>query len=540
MRFSTTRAPGPSEAAGSGPATTGAAGAEAAAGPAPLLRVIDVAKTFGATVALRRCSLELLGGEVHALIGENGSGKSTLVKILSGVQLPDRGQILVGGFERRPWTTPRDAARAGVATVFQEVLVAGKRSVLDNVWIGSEGLLGRGLPAARRRARAFEALAALLADVPDLDAPIGTLPLSVQQIVVIARALVRNPRILILDEATSALDVASRDRLSEVVGELRARGVGVLLISHRMDEIERLADRVTVLRSGESVATLARAQATPRELVRLMTGAERLTQAAGAEVDARARGRGQVALRTRRLQLRQGARPIDVAIRRGEVVGLAGLEGHGQELFLRALRGEQVAAGGEVLRESGLAQAVLSSPDVAARQGIAYVPRDRRSESIFPTLSARENFAAPTLGEDVSRGLLRHRRSEIRLAAYVKRLAIKLESPVAPITTLSGGNQQKLLIARWLAARPDVLLLNDPTRGVDLGAKRDIYRLLRALAAEGMAVAMLSTELDELVELMDRVLVFREGELVRDLERHELSRESILAAFFGGAEDGDG
>jgi len=215
-------------------------------------------------------------------------------------------------------------------------------------------------------------------------------------------------------------------------------------------------------------------------------------------------------------------------------VGLAGLEGHGQDIFVRALCGERAVAG-SVMREGSGSATVVDSPLRAARAGIAYVPRDRRSESLFPSLSTRENFAAPTLSHDVRLGLLRHRLSERRLGRFVEQLRVRMGSARAPVTTLSGGNQQKVVIARWLAARPDILVLNDPTRGVDLGAKRDIYALLRKLAEEGVAVIMLSTEVDELIELMDRVLVFREGELFAELSREQLSRQALVAAFFGGA-----
>jgi ABC-type sugar transport system ATPase subunit len=499
---------------------------------AALLTVDAVAKAFGATVALRRCSLDVLPGEVHAVIGENGSGKSTLVKILSGVQLADAGRLRVGERVCRGFTSPRDALDTGIATVFQEIQLARRQSVLENIWIGSEGLLGRARAAAARRERAGEMLARLLGEPPPLDQPAGGLPLSHQQACVIARALIRDPRVLILDEATSALDVATREALFEIVRELSARGSGVIFISHRMDEIEKLGDRITVLRSGDSVATLSREQASPRELVRLMTGAEHLTEGTAPPPAAGARPRRQPVLRSVELRLRAGRRPIEVEFSAGELVGLAGLEGHGQDRFLRALRGERVASG-QIVRTRADGTSVIDSPRSAARAGIAYVPRDRRIESLFPSLSTRENFGVATMRQDVQVGLVRHRRTDRRLSTYVTKLAIKLAGAGAPVTTLSGGNQQKVVMARWLAASPEVLLLNDPTRGVDLGAKRDIYAVLRELASAGVAVIMLSTEVDELVELMDRVLVFRESELFAELTREEASREALIGAFFG-------
>jgi ABC-type sugar transport system ATPase subunit len=505
--------------------------------PAALLRVEGIYKAFGPTQALRRCSLDVLPGEVHAVIGENGSGKSTLVKILSGVHVADEGRIHLEDRARRGFASPREATENGIVTVFQEVLLARRQSVLENVWIGTEGLLAGALPLATKRARASDVLAALLTEPPPLDRATGKLPLSHQQACVIARALVRDPRVLILDEATSALDVATRDRLFAIVRELSSRGTSVVFISHRMDEITGLADRITVLRSGESVATLPREAASPSELLRLMTGAARLTEGTAAARPVRARH--QRVLATSKLRLRPGGRPIEANFHAGELVGLAGLEGHGQDVFLRALRGEP-AADGEVLRQRAEATTVVDSPRSAARQRIVYVPRDRRTESVFPTLSTRENFGMATLHQDTRLGLVSHRRTDRRLKSYVTKLAIKLAAAGAPVTTLSGGNQQKVVMARWLAAAPEVLLLNDPTRGVDLAAKRDIYTVLRELTAAGVAVVMLSTEVDELVELMDRVLIFREGELFTELARDKLNREALLSGFFGYRHDSHG
>lgn len=511
-------------------------GSPVAPDPSPrastLLAVSEVAKSFGATRALRSCSFDLRAGEVHAIVGENGSGKSTLVKILSGIHRPDAGEVRQADGPARTWRNPREAQRAGVFTVFQEVLVVGPRSVLDNVWLGVDGLIRRGPDEAEKRRRATEMLAELLGAPLRLEAPAEALSLSERQACSIARALVRDPRVLILDESTSALDVAVRDRLFTIVRRRCAAGAGVIFISHRMDEIEELADRVTVLRSGESVATLARAQASTQALVRHMTGSDRLT--AGVKVVApRARVGGEVRLRVEGLRLADDGAPIDFTLRAGELVGLAGLEGHGQDAFLRALHGVGIRAGRVLSGDTS-----ITSPEKALAAGVVYVPRDRRTEALFPTLSIAENFALPTVGRDGRMGLVGARAAVRRLSPYVERLGIRLGSPRQPITALSGGNQQKVVLARWLAADPRVLLLNDPTRGVDLGAKGDLYGLLEQLASDGMAVVMLSSEVDEHVELMDRVLVFRERSLSAELPRERLSRTALVGAFFASA-DGD-
>jgi ABC-type sugar transport system ATPase subunit len=498
---------------------------------APALAVHHLAKAFGKTQALQDCTFSLSRGEVHALMGENGSGKSTLVKILAGVHRPQRGRIEVAGRSCDSFASPRIALSAGVVAVFQEVLVVGAQTLVENVWMGTDGLFHAHLSEAAKRKQTTAILHDLLGFCPPLDAAVETLPLSVRQVSVIARALVRDPPVLILDESTSALDVATRDRLFALIQKRTANGRSAIFISHRMDEIEAIADRITVLRAGRSVATLGRGEASSDELVRLMSGAERLTAGTERSVPTKPDGREVVVLDARSVRVGPDTAPIDFSVHRGEVVGLAGLEGHGQDLFLRTLW--EGASAGEVVRLSGDAETVIRSSAQAFRLGVVYVPRDRRSDALFSSLSIRENFAAPTLSADRRLGILRQSSADRRLRDYRDRLGIKLGAPTLPITTLSGGNQQKIVMARWLAADPSVVLLNDPTRGVDLGAKRDLYQLIRALASEGVAVVMLSTEVDELVELMDRVLVFREGTIQAELSRSELARETLVASFFG-------
>jgi ABC-type sugar transport system ATPase subunit len=495
-----------------------------------VLEVSGLAKTFGPTQALRDCSLDLRRGEVHAIMGENGSGKSTLVKILSGVHRPDAGTITIDGDQTPFLASPRDAGAAGIATVFQEILAVGQQAVLENVWLGSDGLLRRRVPKDERVARARDVLGELI-DVPRLDRAANRLALSDRQATCIARALVREPRVLILDEATSALDVATRKRLFAVLGRLREHGAGILFISHRMDEVEEIADRVTVLRSGTSVATLRRGEATPRELVRLMTGAEDAPADARSEVAARTEV-GATLVRAAGVRLHATSEPIDVEIRAGELVGVAGLEGHGQDQFLRVLAGARPFDGAVMCAADGDEREVRSPGD-ALKRGIAYVPRDRRSESIFESRSILENFQVATVEADRRHGLVRRSLAQRRFERYAETLKIVAGHRTNEITSLSGGNQQKVVIARWLAMAPRVLLLNDPTRGVDAGTKRDIYRVLTEAAAEGTAVVMLSTELIELVELMDRVLVFREGHLSTELARAELTRTRLVASYFG-------
>ncbi|WP_158268821.1 sugar ABC transporter ATP-binding protein [Homoserinimonas hongtaonis] len=514
----------------SAPAEGPDAGAQS---PHGAIRITDLAKRFGPVKAIRHAEFDIHAGEVHVLMGENGSGKSTLVKILSGVQIPDRGTVTIGGVTTKGFSSPRAARAAGIITVFQEVLTADGRTVLENVWVGIDGLVRNRIPAKIKRERATAVLDELLGYVPDLNGPVAELSLSERQACVIARALVASPKLLILDEATSALDVATRDRLLAIITRLSAEGVSTLFISHRMDEVELIGNRVTVLRAGETVASFEQGKWQAQDLVRAMSGAAHSAEEAR---ENRVKGKGVAAepsIETKQLRLSRASSRIDVTIRRGEVVGLAGLEGHGQEQFLLALAGIRPGSSGEVVRFAESGAIAIESNRVAARNGIAYLPRDRRGDAIFGWMPIRDNFAMPTLAEDKKFGLVTAKRIDARLNHWREALSIKFGHSSDAITTLSGGNQQKVILARWLAAGPSVLLLNDPTRGIDINAKRDLYRVISKLADEGMSIVMLSSEIDEHLDLMDRVIVFREHTVFDELTHDELTRERLVAAYFG-------
>ncbi|KAA1397112.1 sugar ABC transporter ATP-binding protein [Aeromicrobium ginsengisoli] len=497
------------------------------------LKARSLRKSFGASKALQGCSLDVRAGEIHAVCGENGSGKSTLVKILSGVQRPDVGEYVIGDHPDGTIERPRDALRAGVATVFQELLMVDTVSVLDNLQLGIQPVaLGDSSPAEFRR-RAQSVLEELLGYCPDLDGAAEGLSLSEKQTCSIARSLLRQPDVLILDEATSALDAESRDRLFVVLNRLRSRGVGIVFISHRMDEVDELADRITVLRSGASVATLERGKFTREDLIHHMTGADQLTAGTSERQNQLDPVSTHAVMRMRGVRIRENSYPVDFTLRQGEIVGVGGLDGHGQDEFLLALWGHQFgSAGGVVVLEDELERPITSA-SAAVASGIGYVPRERRSQALFPALTIRENFGVRTLERDTVGPFLMWSRTHLRFEHNAKKLNIKFGQDTDLITTLSGGNQQKVILARWLASHPRVLILNDPTRGIDINAKRDLYALLVELADSGVAIVMNSTEIDELVELADRVLVFREGAVARELQREELSRTTLVESFFG-------
>ena len=488
------------------------------------LVLTGVSKRFGATRALIDGNLHLRPGEIHTLLGENGSGKSTLVKIMGGVHRPDSGTVTLDGV---PVTSrsPRAAMDLGITTVFQEVLTAGSQSALENVWLGSHGVFRRRLARAEQRAIAQDVLKRIAGEIP-LDLPAGKLSLSERQSLCIARALVRNPKVLILDESTASLDVSSRDRLFVEMRRLAAEGTAILFISHRMDEVAEISDRVTVLRSGRSVSTVARSDLSINRLIADMTG-----NSGHDDTRRQPHVPGDAVLQGAAVRLTPASAPIDFELRAGEIVGIAGLEGHGQDQFIKRLAG--VAGGpGSVVRllPEGAAELTERNGDVL---GVAYLPRERRGESLFESMSIRENFALPTLAKDRSVWLLDTRSTARRFETFAHLLSLRFGAARDAISTLSGGNQQKVLLARWLATDPKVLLLNDPTRGVDIGTKREIYAILHRLSAEGMSIVVLSSEVDELVDLADRVLVFRDQAVFAQIPHTQLSTESVVAAYFG-------
>jgi ribose transport system ATP-binding protein len=504
------------------------------------LDIADLSRSFGETKALRSATLRVAPGEIHSLAGENGSGKSTLIKILSGVLRPDSGTLTWEGDVRRHLTSPSGAQAMGISTVFQETLFAPEMTVRDNIFLGTDRLFRYGRRKGAELEVARQALSDLGLDGLDVDGPMWTLSLAERQLVTITRAIVRPWRLLVLDESTSALDAQQRDRLFGYLRQARSEGKSVLFTSHRMDEVLGLADRITVLRQGTTVATLAVGEASRRGILGHMSGrADTADIVSAAPAPRREAGLPQDAarvpvLRTEALTLRPSSQPISVEVCAGEILGLAGLEGQGQVEFVECLTGLRKPVSGQLaaLGASGAAHPVRSY-GAANRLGIRYVPRDRRHEGLFGPLSVFDNFAVTLWSELNWLGLLRRQQARKRFADFAESSRLVSASPARAISTLSGGNQQKILLGRWVAMRPRVLVVNDPLRGVDANTKEELYGLFRRLAADGVAVIYLSTEIVELLTLTDQVAVFHEGSVVAMLPSQTSSDTDVVAAMFG-------
>lgn len=504
-----------------------------------LLEARNVTKKFPGVVALKNVSFDVLPGEVHAVVGENGAGKSTLMKVLSGVHADYEGEILLDGRPVR-FDGPRQAQQAGIGIVHQELNLVRDLTVAENVFLGREPLtrwktINRRAMNAETRAL-FERLEIAVAP----DRRVGDLRVGEQQMVEIAKALSLDARVLILDEPTSALSDRETTTLFSLIRRLKEQGVGIVYISHRMEEVFQVSDRITVFRDGEYVGTLPTPQATRDELIRMMVG--RTLTSFFAE-DERTAPEENIVLSVEGLSLSAGGegrrtliRDVSFQVRAGEIFGLAGLLGSGRTEVLEALFGAHGhRAGGQVCIDGK--PVVVRSPLDAIRHGMALVTEDRKATGLIQQETVRENLSLPSLRRLLRFGMV-DRRAERRLADdFISRLSIRTPSREQIISNLSGGNQQKVIIGKWLAINPRILLLDEPTRGIDVGAKAEIYHLLRELSLRRIAIVMASSELPELLELCHRILVMREGRPAALFTREEATQEKILHAAAPGARE---
>jgi ABC-type sugar transport system ATPase subunit len=480
-----------------------------------------IAKSYPGVAALRGVGFELRTGEVHCLVGENGAGKSTLMRILTGAEQPDQGVIEIGAHVSGQ-LRPAEAHGLGVSAIYQETDLVPELTVAQNMFLGHElrnrfGVLDR---AAMRR-EAARVLAELNVSLP-ADVQVGQLSAANAQLVQIAKALTRSTRVLIMDEPGAVLSDHELKTLFEIVADLRRRGLGIIYITHRLEELKRIGDRVTVMRDGRWVCTRKVADTSVPEIIRAMVGRELTDQYRKVPAV-----RDEVVLEARGLTVRNHFTEVSFRLHRGEIVGLAGLVGAGRSSLLGCLFGLLPAQSGLVLRDGRPLR--IRSPMVAIAHGIGLVPEDRRGAGLVLGRSVAENLTLPSL-DGLSRGaLLRPKALREVAGRYVSELRVKTPSLAQSVRFLSGGNQQKVVLGKWLARGVSVLLLDEPTAGVDVGAKAEIYALINELAAEGISILMASSELPEVLGMSDRVLVMSEGRVTAELSGNEATQEKIMS-----------
>ncbi|MFJ6123068.1 sugar ABC transporter ATP-binding protein [Streptomyces sp. NPDC092129] len=494
-----------------------------------MLTVTGLCKSFPGVRALSDVDFAARAGEVHALVGENGAGKSTLIKVLTGVYQPDAGEVTYNGTPVR-FATPLQAQQAGISTIYQEVNLVPLMSVARNLLLGREPRSRLRLIDFRRMHREAEETLRSLGIRVDVRRPLRELGVGAQQMVALARAVAVDARVVIMDEPTSSLEPREVSTLFEVIRTLRERGIAVVYVSHRMEELYEICDAVTVLRDGTVVHTGRLADLDRLHLVSLMLGREigevrreGLTKFAGSH-DAAA----EPVLQAQRLTARHRLHDVSLSLRPGEVVGLGGLLGSGRSETARAIAGALPVDSGRVVVAGAPVRA--GSTPAAIRAGISLLPEDRKTEGIVPGLSVRENIALAALPGLSRFGLVDDARIDRIVDTFMKRLRIKASSPHQKVSELSGGNQQKVLLARWLALHPKVLLLDEPTRGIDVGAKAEVQALVDELADKGLAVLLISSDTEELIEGSDRVVVLKDGAVVRELTGDAVTEDELMRA----------
>ncbi len=502
----------------------------------PLLSMSRISKSFAGQEVLHGVDFDLIAGEVHVLAGENGAGKSTLIKILAGVHAPDAGEIRLRG-ERITPRSPQEAKRQGISVIHQELSLVPMMSVVDNMYLGREHTTRLGWVRHRvQRRQAEQLLKSLgLQDIPP-DQPIGALPLATQQLVEIAKALAFNARILVMDEPTSALSQPEVTRLFDRIAHLKQQGCGIIYITHKMDEIYALADRITILRDGHLIETTT-AEALPRpKLIRQMVGRSFQEQ-----FPTSTHSPGPACLEVKELSLqsenkqRNYLQHVSFTLRRGEILGLGGLSGSGASELLAALFGVYGKRPQGAMRLDGQPYAPRT-PREALRAGVALLNKDRKSDGLVLNMGVRENTTLANIPAYSPYAWLQPKREALSTRKYQELLGIRMRDVEQPVMTLSGGNQQKVCLAKWLDINPKVLLLDEPTRGVDVGAKQEIYALMQKWAASGMAILLISTEMPELLAMSDRILVLHRGQVTATWDRQEATQDKILLAAMGGTD----
>ena len=487
---------------------------------APFLRLTNVSKTFPGVNALTNINFDVRPGEVHGLIGENGAGKSTLIKVLAGVYQPDPGAEIEIEGEKVTALTPTESMRRGVMVIYQDFSLFPTLSVKENIAFSQQIEKRRRLidwKAMEETSR--RALSTLGVEI-DLNARLSSLSTARQQLVAIARALVYDAKLLVMDEPTSALSSGEVEHLFRVVNELKARGMAIIFISHKLDELFKITDRMTVLRDGHYIGTRISSETDTNEIITMMVGREIKEQhLAGKNI-------GETVLEVKNISKRGNYQDVSFSVRRGEVLGITGLVGAGRTETVRALFGLNPPDSGEILLEGR--KIAPKSPAQAQTLGIAYVPESRQTEGLVLQQDSESNLTLSILRRFVRNGLIRFGERRKKAVELIEQLNVKPAYPHMQVDKFSGGNQQKIVVAKWLATNPKVLIVDEPTNGIDVGAKTEIHHLLRELADEGMAVIMVSSELPEILSISDRVLVMRRGRINGEFNANGLSQEQIM------------
>ncbi len=496
-----------------------------------ILEVRGVTKRFPGVLALDDVSFGLGTGEVHALVGENGAGKSTLIKVVTGVHRPDEGEIFFAG-GRVSFASPREAQEAGISTIYQDTNLVSLRSVAQNIFLGREPRNSFGLTDTARMKREAEELLGRYGIEADVTVPVRSLGVGVQQMVAIAKAVSLDARVVIMDEPTSSLEAREVETLFGVIRQLREDGVGVLYVSHRLEELYEICERVIVMRDGKVVHTGDLEELPRLQLIAAMLGRE------APEIEerissspARENATGELVLEARGLTTHHAPRDVSIEVHAGEVVGLSGLLGSGRTETAKAMFGARHLDSGSV--SVGGKEVDPGSPAQAIKGGLAFVPEDRMAEGIIPELSVRENIVAAALPRLSRAGFVSQKEQDELVERFMDRLGIKASGPDQPVGELSGGNQQKVMLARWLCLEPKVLLLDEPTQGIDVGAKAEVQRLISELAQDGLGVVMIDSEPEEIVEGSDRVVVLRDGGVAGMLSGEELTEQNLVRMIAG-------
>ena len=506
--------------------------------------VQDASKSFGVTKALNGVNFKANFGEIHAIVGGNGCGKSTLAKVISGVLPLDKGKVSIMGHSPN---SPIEAQRIGIATVFQEVMIAEEATVYENLFIGYDSFFGKKLAHRDRVEKAASIMLELSGEFVDPYTIASQLSLGMKAWITIGRAFLRNPKVLILDESSAALDFDSTERLFAKMRTLRDQGAAIFIVTHRIAELVRISDRATVMRDGVDVGVLAGEEITEKNLLGLMTGDKKFSTASEIKATPPDSISDEIVLSAKDLKVWENGDVINFDLPKGEILGVTGLDGQGQDNFVKALAGIDQPISGEVIVKQSDEERERTKKDYttvnslldAKKSGVGYVSGDRKKEGIFPNMSIYENMVIPLYKGKQAKtsggfiGFIKWMELNGIFDWEVERLSIKTGPKSNLITSLSGGNQQKVMIARAFTTTPKILILNDPARGIDVGAKRDLYKHLRIFVNEGGTAIFLSSELEEFIGLCHRVLVFRDGSIFETFEKEDINPNTILEGMFG-------